>query len=98
MYIELSNESAPANVGSEVAEDGGRDISEVDTVVPLSDVINQVLGDGERVEDLSAEDDDNPDCEGFGLMAGLDDEVDWNLAGSSFNSESATASWATWNA
>ena len=70
----------------------------MDTAIPLSDVVNQVLGEGGGAEELGAEDDNEADCEGFGLMAGLDDEVDWSLAGSSFRSESATASWARWDA
>jgi len=70
----------------------------VDTAVPLSDVVNGVLGDDDRVEDLSVEDDDKAAFEGFGLMAGLDDEVDWSSAGSLFSSESATADWDRWDA
>jgi hypothetical protein len=70
----------------------------VDTAVLLSDVVNEMLGDGKRVEDLGKEDNDSTACEGFGLMAGLDDEADWNLTGSLFNSVSATASWTRWDA
>ena len=98
LYLELSGESTPTNVDSEAAEDGGYNAPEVDTAVPLSDVVNEVLGDGRKVTDLDTEDKDEGDCEGFGLMKGLDDEVDWSLAGSSFSSESATTGWAKWDA
>ena len=98
LYLELSGESAPTNVDSKVAEGGGYNTPEVDTAVPLSDVVNEVLGDGGKVTDLDTEDKDEGDCEGFGLMKGLDDEVDWSLAGSSFSSESATIGWAKWDA